>query len=98
VDAEYTVDLFLSTLLTLDCRGVYYALTNKGATMKTRLYLIEEIATKKTRLIEAANAAQAMKHVAETTHTCAVVTSTSEAARLVSGGIKVESAGKGDAV
>jgi mannose/fructose/N-acetylgalactosamine-specific phosphotransferase system component IIB len=66
--------------------------------MKLRLYRIVETATQRVRLIEATNAAQAMKHVAETTHTCAVVTSTSEAARLVSGGIKVESVGKGDAV
>jgi hypothetical protein len=65
--------------------------------MKLRLYRIVETATQRVRLIEATNAAQAMKHVAETTHTCAVVTSTSEAARLVSGGIKVESAGKDDA-
>jgi mannose/fructose/N-acetylgalactosamine-specific phosphotransferase system component IIB len=65
--------------------------------MKSRFYKITETATGKLRIIEATNAAQAMKHVAETTHTCAVVTSTSEAARLVSGGIKVESAGKDDA-
>ena len=62
--------------------------------MKSRLYLVREISTGNTRLIEATNAAQAMKHVAETTHTCEVVTSTSVAARLVSGGIKVESAAK----
>jgi hypothetical protein len=66
--------------------------------MKVRLYLVEEIATKKTRLIEATNAASAMRHVAESQFKCAVVTSTSEAARLVSGGINVESAGKCDAV
>ncbi len=66
--------------------------------MKSRLYLVKEIATNKTRLIEATNAASAMKFVAETTHTCAVVTSTSEAARLVSSGVKVESTVKGDAV
>lgn len=64
--------------------------------MKSRLYKITETATGKQRLIEATNAASAMRHVAESQFKCAVVTSTSEAARLVSGGIKVESAGKGD--
>ena len=62
--------------------------------MKTRIYLVTEIATNKTRLIEAGNSAGAMKYVAETTHTCAVVTSPSEAARLVASGIAVESASK----
>ena len=62
--------------------------------MKSRLYKITETATGKLRIIEATTAAQAMKHVAETTHTCAVVTSTSEAARMVSSGIKVEPVAK----
>ena len=62
--------------------------------MKVRLYLVEEIATKKVRLIEASTAAQAMKFVAETTHTCNVITSTAEAARLVSSGMQVESSVK----
>ena len=66
--------------------------------MRQRLYKITELATNKLRIVEATNAAQAMKYIAETTHTCAVVTSTSEAARLVSSGVKVESAVKGDAV
>ena len=63
--------------------------------MKTRIYLITEAATGKVRLIEATNAAQAMKFVAETTHTCNVITSTAEAARLVSIGMQVESSVKG---
>lgn len=62
--------------------------------MKSRLYLITESATNKSRLIEATNAAQAMKFVAETTHTCNVITSTAEAARLVSIGMQVESSVK----
>lgn len=62
--------------------------------MKTRIYLITEAATGKIRLIEASTAAQAMKFVAETTHTCNVITSTAEAARLVSSGMQVESAVK----
>ena len=62
--------------------------------MKTRIYLITEAATGKVRLIEASTAAQAMKFVAETTHTCNVITSTAEAARLVSSGIPVESSVK----
>lgn len=62
--------------------------------MKTRIYLITETATNKVRLIEASTAAQAMKFVAETTHTCNVITSTAEAARLVSSGIPVESSVK----
>lgn len=62
--------------------------------MKTRIYLITEAATGKIRLIEASTAAQAMKFVAETTHTCNVITSTAEAARLVSSGIPVESSVK----
>ncbi len=66
--------------------------------MKSRIYRVTEIATGKIRIIEATSVAHAMKFVAETTHTCAVVTSTSEAARLVSSGVKVESAVKGDAV
>ena len=63
--------------------------------MKQRLYLVKEIATNKTRLIEASTAALAMKFVAETTHTCNVITSTAEAARLVSIGMQVESSVKG---
>ena len=66
--------------------------------MKSRIYKVTEIATNKVRIIEATSVAHAMKHVAETTHTCSVVTSTSEAARLVAGGLVVESAVKGDAV
>jgi hypothetical protein len=66
----------------------------RNHTMKQRLYLVKEIATNKTRLIEASTAAQAMKFVAETTHTCNVITSTAEAARLVSSGIPVESSVK----
>jgi len=62
--------------------------------MKTRIYLITETATNKVRLIEATTSAQAMKFVAETTHTCTVITSTAEAARLVSSGIPVESSVK----
>lgn len=62
--------------------------------MKTRIYLITETATNKVRLIEAPNAAQAMRFVAETAHTCAVVTAPSEAARLVASGLQVESAVK----
>ena len=62
--------------------------------MKTRIYLITETATNKVRLIEATTAALAMKFVAETTHTCNVITSTAEAARLVSSGIPVESSVK----
>lgn len=62
--------------------------------MKTRIYLITEAATGKIRLIEASTAAQAMKFVAETTHTCNVITSTAEAARLVSSGMQVESSVK----
>jgi hypothetical protein len=65
--------------------------------MKSRLYLVKEISTGNTRLIEATNAAQAMKHVAESQFKCSVVTSTSEAARLVQSGVKVENVGKGDA-
>lgn len=62
--------------------------------MKTRIYLITETATGKVCLIEATNASQAMKFVAEATHTCNVITSTAEAARLVSSGIPVESSVK----
>ena len=62
--------------------------------MKTRIYLITEAATGKIRLIEASTAAQAMKFVAETTHTCNVITSTAVAARLVSSGMQVESSVK----
>ena len=62
--------------------------------MKTRIYLITEAATGKVRLIEASTAALAMKFVAETTHTCNVITSTAEAARLVSSGMQVESSVK----
>ena len=62
--------------------------------MKSRLYLITESATNKSRLIEASTAALAMKFVAETTHTCNVITSTAEAARLVSSGMQVESSVK----
>jgi hypothetical protein len=70
-------------------------LTNqKGNTMKSRLYKVTELATNKLRIVEANNAAQAMKFVAETTHKCDVITSTSEAARLVAGGVAVESAVK----
>ena len=59
--------------------------------MRARLYKVTELATNKVRVIEATNAAQAMKFVAETTHKCDVITSTSEAARLVAGGVSVES-------
>ena len=62
--------------------------------MKVRLYLVEEIATKKVRLIEASTAALAMKFIAETTHTCAVVTAPAEAARLIASGVHVENANK----
>jgi len=62
--------------------------------MKQRLYLIKEIATNKTRLIEASTAAQAMKFIAETTHTCAVVTAPAEAARLIASGLQVENTNK----
>ncbi len=62
--------------------------------MKVRLYLVEEIATGKVCLIEATNASQAMKFVAEATHTCAVVTAPAEAARLIASGVHVENANK----
>jgi hypothetical protein len=66
--------------------------------MRQRLYKVTELSTNKVRVIEATNAAHAMKHVAETTHKCEVITSTSEVVRLVVGGLVVESAVKGDAV
>ena len=62
--------------------------------MKTRIYLITEAATGKIRLIEASTAAQAMKFIAETTHTCAVVTAPAEAARLIASGVHVDNANK----
>ena len=65
----------------------------RNRTMKSRGYKVIEIATGKVRIIEATSVAHAMKHVAETTHTC-VVCNGIEAVKLISDGVKFESAMK----
>jgi rRNA processing protein Krr1/Pno1 len=61
--------------------------------MKSRIYRVTEIATNKVRIIEATSVAHAMKHVAETTHTC-VVSNGVDAVKLIAEGVKFESAVK----
>jgi rRNA processing protein Krr1/Pno1 len=61
------------------------------STMKSRIYRVTEIATNKVRIIEATSVAHAMKHVAETTHTCSVCNGI-EAVKLIAEGVKFESA------
>ncbi len=65
----------------------------RNRTMKSRIYKITEIATNKVRIIEATSVAHAMKHVAETTHTC-VVSNGVDAVKLIAEGVKFESAVK----
>ena len=62
--------------------------------MRSRMYKITELATNKIRIIEATSVAHAMKHGAETTHTC-VVSNGVEAVKLIAEGVKFESAVKG---
>ena len=61
--------------------------------MKSRVYKVTEISTGKVRIIEATSVAHAMKHVAETTHTC-VVSNGVDAVKLIADGVKFESAVK----
>ena len=62
--------------------------------MRSRMYKITELATNKVRIIEATSVAHAMKHIAETTHKCEVANGV-EAVKLISEGVKFESAVKG---
>ena len=59
--------------------------------MKSRGYKVIEIVIGKVRFIEATSVAHAMKHVAETTHTCSVCNGI-EAVKLIAEGVKFESA------
>ena len=59
--------------------------------MKSRLYRVTEIATNKIRIIEATSVATALKHVADTTHTCTVIGGV-DAVKLIAEGVKLESA------
>jgi rRNA processing protein Krr1/Pno1 len=70
--------------------------TKKESTMRSRIYRVTELATGKVRIIEATSVAHAMKHVAETTHTCEVVSNGVDAVKLIAEGVKFESAVKVD--
>ena len=59
--------------------------------MKSRIYRVTEIKTGHIRIIEATSVAHALKHVAETTHTCEVANGL-EAVKLIADGCKFESA------
>lgn len=68
--------------------------TNKENKMQTRLYKITEIATGIIRIVEATNAATAMKHVAEANYTCISVGGL-DAVKLIDAGVKFEPSIKG---